>query len=285
LRTLYRTGRNKATPADLLWLDRTAVMRRAGMEPDPWQAQVLRSSARQLLLLASRQAGKSTVVAALALLTAVLEAPAEVLILSRTQRQSSELFRKTKSLYRTLGGRRPGRAGQRVPVPVRDLEQAEVLGSVVAERETALQLELANGSRLVSLPGNPDSLVGFSNIALLVIDEAARASDALYYAVRPMLARSKGRLVLLSTPYGRRGFFYEEWSNGKDWERVRITAPECAWLDPEFLRREEQSLGQRWYRQEYLCSFEEAAGSLFDAADIAAAVSRIDFPMVELAGD
>jgi hypothetical protein len=238
------------------------------MAPDAWQTRVLTSPAQQLMLLCSRQAGKSTVVAALALLTALLEAPAEVLILSRTQRQSGELFRKVKALYRALGGRRPGKAPPRVPVPVRDLERAELLAAVPAERETALQLELANGSRVVSLPGNPDTLVGFSGIALLIIDEAARVADELYYAVRPMLARSRGRLVLLSTPYGKRGFFYEEWTGGRGFERVKVTAPECPWLDPEFLRREETSLGPRWYRQEYLCSFEDVIDSVFSQADI-----------------
>ncbi len=42
----------------------------------------------------------------------------------------------------------------------------------------------------------------------LKIDEAARVSDELYRAVRPMLATSGGRIVLLSTPFGKRGFFF-----------------------------------------------------------------------------
>ena len=41
----------------------THVMRSLGMEPDPWQAQVLEGDHTQLLLNCSRQAGKSTVVA------------------------------------------------------------------------------------------------------------------------------------------------------------------------------------------------------------------------------
>ena len=47
-----------------------------------------------------------------------------------------------------------------------------------------------------------------------------------------MLAVSGGRIVLLSTPFGNRGFFYKEWSEGgEDWRKVTISARDC----PAFL--------------------------------------------------
>jgi hypothetical protein len=45
---------------------------------------------------------------------------------------------------------------------------------------------------------------------MLVIDEASRVDDTLYLAVRPLLAVSGGRLVALSTPFGKRGWFHDE---------------------------------------------------------------------------
>jgi hypothetical protein len=39
-------------------------------------------------------------------------------------------------------------------------------------------------------------------------------ADDLYFAIRPMLAVSGGALLMLSTPAGRRGVFFEEWSEG-----------------------------------------------------------------------
>ena len=75
---------------------------------------------------------------------------------------------------------------------------------------TNRRLEFANGSRVLSLPGTERTVRGFSEVSLLVIDEAARVDDGLYYAVRPMLAVSGGRLVALSTPYGKRGWFHDE---------------------------------------------------------------------------
>jgi hypothetical protein len=229
--------------------DPVRLMAAAKFDPDPWQAGVLHSAADRMLLLCSRQAGKSTVSSALAVHTALTKPNAPVLLLSPSQRQSGELFRKVLNLYAALGH----------PVP--------------AVRETALQLELANGSRILSLPGTEGTIRGFSEVALLVIDEAARVSDALYYAVRPMLAVSKGRLVALSTPFGQRGWFYEEWRGAGAWDRVQVKADQVSRIAPEFLAEERRALGERFYAQEYLTSFEACIDMVFDPADIAAALA------------
>ncbi len=47
-------------------LDPVVLSQRAGIDPDPWQADVLRSASRQMLLNCARQTGKSTTVATLA---------------------------------------------------------------------------------------------------------------------------------------------------------------------------------------------------------------------------
>ena len=229
--------------------DPTLVMNRGGMSPDAWQERLLRSPASRLLLLCSRQSGKSTVAAALALLTALLRHRSLVLVLSPSLRQSSELFRKVLDLFASLG--RPMR--------------------VVAE--SALRLELANGSRVVALPGDEKNVRCYSGVAMLIIDEAARVEDALYCSVRPMLAVSQGRLVALSTPFGKRGWFNEEWHGEGEWERVKVTAEECPRIPADFLAEERRALGERWYRQEYLCSFEETIDAVFAYADIQAAMS------------
>jgi hypothetical protein len=139
--------------------------------------------------------------------------------------------------------------------------------------ESALRLELANGSRIASLPADEATIRGFSGVGLLIIDEAARVNDALYCAVRPMLAVSQGKLVALSTPFGKRGWFYGEWSSSGNWQRVRVTAAECPRIRPDFLAEERQALGERWFRQEYECSFEDNMGAVFAHEDIMAALS------------
>jgi Terminase large subunit, T4likevirus-type, N-terminal len=231
------------------------VMRLAGLEPDAWQEALLASTARQVLMLCSRQSGKSSVAAALALRTALLNPGSPTLLLSPSLRQSGELFRKVLELYDVL----------KRPLP--------------ALTRTALRLEFANGSRILSLPGTEATVRGFSGVALLVIDEAARVMDPLYYAVRPMLAVSQGRLVALSTPFGKRGWFHDEWHGAGEWERVRITAEQCPRISKEFLAEERRALGERWYRQEFCCSFEDTIDAVFAWEDIQAAMSDAVKPL------
>ncbi len=239
-----------ANPAlDRFRADPVKIMADANLVPDQWQTTLLSSNSPRTLLLCSRQAGKSTVAAALALQAALLQAPALVLLLSPALRQSAELLLKALELYKAIGR------------PV----------ATIRPRDNALKIELANGSRIISLPGNEATIRGYSGAALLVIDEASRVPDDLYRSVRPMLAVSRGRLVCLSTPFGKRGWFFEEWQGENRWERVRITADECPRISKEFLEEEQRALGERWYRQEYFCSFEDAVDSVFSHADVLAA--------------
>jgi hypothetical protein len=232
---------------DRLRAEPNAVMAAAGMPPDPWQERVLTTDANQMMLLCGRQMGKSSVSAALALSSALLVPDSPVLLLSPSDRQSAELFRKVVALYDACGR----------PVPTTS--------------RTARRLELSNGSRVVSLPGTERTVRGFSEVSLLVIDEAARVDDALYYAVRPMLAVSGGRLVVLSTPYGKQGWFHDEWHSEATWERIRVPATDCPRISAEFLESERRSLGKRWFAQEYLCEFAETFDAVFSWEVIQAA--------------
>ena len=245
------------TAVDLaLALDSVQLAIRAGVVPDPWQAGLLRSQERQLLMLCARQSGKSTVAALLAVHTALYLAPALVLLLAPTLRQAQELFRAARGLYRGLG---------------------ETVTQV--EEESALRLELSNGSRIISLPGNEATVRTYSKVALLVLDEAARVPDDLYATVRPMLAVSGGRLVLLSTPFGKRGFFWKEWSEGDGWAKVKVTADQCPRITREFLEQERASIGDWWFRQEYECQFVDPLDSAFRADDVRAALDASITPL------
>jgi hypothetical protein len=119
-------------------------------------------------------------------------------------------------------------------------------------------------SRIVCLPCREETIRGYSHVSLLVIDEAARVPDDLYCAVRPMLAVSAGRLICLSTPYGKRGFFWDAWSRGgKDWARTEVPADRIVRITPAFLAQERRCLGESWFRQEYGCSFEALQGLVY----------------------
>lgn len=230
--------------------DPAAVLTLSGFDAEPSQQAILRSDSRQELLCTTRQFGKSTVGAGMAVHELLTVAGALVLLLSPTMRQSGELFRKAVGVYDALGR----------PVPER--------------RRTGTALELANGSRLVSLPGKPANVRGFSKPRLVVLDEAAFIADELVAAVRPMLARSGGRLVMMSSPYGRRGEFYRAWSAPAGWRRTKVTADMVPAISPEFLEAERLALGPRWFMQEYYCDFAAIIDAVFDPAAVEAALEN-----------
>jgi hypothetical protein len=124
-------------------------------------------------------------------------------------------------------------------------------------------LELGNGSRILSLPGKEGTIRGYSGVSLLVVDEAARVPDTLYFSVRPMLAVGNGRLIALSTPFGTRGWWYEAWRSNEAWERYTITAKQCPRITSEFLEEERRTLGEWWFRQEYFCEFLDSETQAF----------------------
>jgi hypothetical protein len=177
--------------------------------------------------------------AVIALHRAIYHPDSLILCLAPALRQSQELFAKIAGFYRELGR----------PVP--------------PQGERRLSLELENGSRIVTLPGSERTIRGFSGVDLLLLDEAARVDDALYYSTRPMLAVSGGSLIMLSTPYGRRGVFFEEWATGKAWERYEVPASQCPRIPPSFLEAERRSMPEWWYAQEYLTEFRETEDQLF----------------------
>jgi hypothetical protein len=196
----------------------------------------------------------------LALHRALLRPASLVLILAPAERQAKELFSKVA-------------------------EGAVSLGHIIpAESYRKLGMELANGSRIEALPGTEKTVRGFSGVDLLIVDEAARVADELYFAVRPMLAVSGGRLMMLSTPFGKRGVFYEEWTEGHGWERYTITATECPRIPPDFLAEEREALGHWWFAQEYECRFMEAVDSVFTTELIEAALSDEVAPLFGEAG-
>ena len=192
--------------------------------PDPSQSRILASDCRRVLLNCSRQWGKSTVTALKAVHHALAESASMVLIVSPSERQSREFLRKAKSFVRRLG------------LPVR------------GDGDNQVSLLLPNGSRMVGVPSREDTVRGFSAVSLILIDEAARVPDEMYRSVRPMLAVGDGALWLLSTPYGKRGFFWEAWDQGKEaWTRISVPATECPRISKKFLEAERLALGERAY--------------------------------------
>lgn len=230
-------------------LDPVAFAVAAGVMPDPWQASVLRSPARQLLLNCSRQSGKSTTVAALAVHAAVYTPGSLILVFAPGLRQSIELFRKIMAFYR-------------------------VAGTVDPDQESSQRIELPNGSRILALPGTPDHVRGFSAPAMVIVDECAFVPDELIYAVMPMLAVSGGRFIGLSTPNGKQGWFHGTWTNDDPgWSRVMVPASMCPRIPATFLEEQRRSMPAHKFRAEFECEFTDLEDNVFASDLLRAAVT------------
>jgi Terminase-like family. len=227
-----------------------------GFETDEVQARVLSTASKRGLLNCTRQWGKSTITAAKAVHQACTEAGSLTLVVSVGGRQSGEFVRKAARFVRRLGLQPKG------------------------DGDNEISIEFPNKSRIVGLPGNEATARGFSAVSLLLVDEAARVDDDLYKAIRPMLAVSGGSLWLMSTPNGKKGFFWEAWEHGgPEWERIQVTAPECPRITEEFLEEEMRNMGEHWFRQEYLCEFVDAVSGVFDRDLVERAISDEFLPL------
>lgn len=246
-----------------------AFSRSIGIEPDPWQANLLSSTARNILLNCSRQSGKSTTVGTLVAHQAIYQPGSQTVIGSPGERQGNILLRKIKTALL--------RAGYLTK----------------ANRNNEFELTLTNGSGILVLPGNEATSRGPSGIDLLIMEEAARAKDALYLALLPMLAtRPNAREIHLSTPFGARGFFYDIWKqiqehhglvtveldNGdtvtEQWEYFEVPAEQCPRISAAYLAKMKRRMGAWWFEQEFHCQFLDALTRLFGTRDVDAMLDK-----------
>ncbi len=242
-------------PSDILQF----ATQKLHIQPDPRQSAFLLSDAEQGILNCTRQWGKSTMAAIKAVHHALTRPGSLVVVASPSERQSRLLIRKAARMFRDLGIKIKKEGG---------------------DTPTIL---LPNESTLVGLPGNEETVRGYSAVSLLLVDEASRLPDRVYFALRPMLAvggasnekgeYTCGKLWLMSTPCGRRGFFYDAWElGGEDWERHRAAATDCPRIAPKYLERERRNMAPMWFRQEYLAEFVDNGTTVFSRDLIEAAI-------------
>jgi hypothetical protein len=239
--------KKEAAAGDVVWFARERLC----FSPDARQEELLRCDAKQVILNCSRQWGKSTVAAIKAVYRAHSVPKSLVVVASPTDRQSAEFLKKAQDFVKQLG-----------------------LG-VRGDGHNRTSLQLPSGSRIVGLPGKESNIRGFSAVNLLIIDEASRVPDELYKALRPMLGVANGDLWLLSTPWGKRGFFHDSWEYGGDaWVRFRVPVTDFSRINAERLEMDRTQMGEAWFRQEYLCEFQATDSQMFDSDLVTAAVDE-----------
>jgi len=201
-----------------------------GMEPAPWQEQFLRAPRGvSLVALTARQVGKTTT-AAWAIAHHMIFYPKGLSVVTcPAQRQSAEAVRRVRDIVLA--------ADQRL------------------RTDNTYGLELENGSRVLALPGDDDSIRGLTVDGWIIIDEAARVSRQLVAAVRPMRARQpEARLAMMSTAWSRTDPFWTAWSSENGgWSKLKVTVdmPDCP-LPASHVAQERANLSEQEFKREYL---------------------------------
>jgi len=251
----WRAIHRAESPAAMSRRTAIEIAAELGIVLDPWQRAPLLTELDALMLV-TRQGGKGMVASLLAL-EKLLEAGTTTVIISKADRQAKRLLKRVKRLLSLLSD---------VPPAVVDSTYA---------------LELRNGAELLALPGSEETVRGIEAVDLLIIDEGALVPDELYQAVYPMLATTNGRCVGLTTPRGKRGWFWQEWSGGNEtWHRTKITAPDIPRIDPAWLDQTRRRLGEWMYRQEFLCEFVDLEDQFFSSEIVDRAVSADVAPLI-----
>jgi hypothetical protein len=244
--------RRAAKAQDIL----TLAARLPGFTPDELQIKVLTSHAHRGILNCTRQWGKSTVGAIMAVHRALTRPGSLIVVASPSDRQSAEFVRKAAEILHILNIRARG------------------------DGHNAISLLLPNRSRIIGLPGVDGTVRGFSSVSLLIVDEASRVRPEIYKALRPMLAVGDGDLWLMSTPWGKQGFFYSTWAHGDEkWLKIQAQATDCPRIGAAFLEEERGTLGLAFFRQEYMCEFVDGSSSMLDREVVERALDDSVLPL------
>ena len=220
-----------------------------GVEPFEYQKEFMDHPSERKAFCAGRRVGKSRTAAWLALWKAITFAGSEVLITAKAQRQSMELFNQVKK-------------------EIRQSKVGEEEWGI--SRDTRTEINFQNGSRIISLPvGRDGSNIRGYGADYLIVDEAAFIEDSIFQEVlSPMLAVGDGTFVLLSTPFGKKGFFYQKVANDDDWYDQRVPTAENPLIEQKFIQEQKQNLTHTQFKQEILGEFEAASNSFFQRDEL-----------------
>jgi hypothetical protein len=229
---------------------------------DKWQKRILDHDGN-IAIRCGRQVGKSEVVSAKAAKFALENPGTTTLIIAAAQRQSSLLFEKVRANFDRL----------------EDLGQ-----EIYSEEPTLTRAKLKNGSRVYSLPaGRSGHFIRGFTLDLLIADEAAFIPDIVWNAVIPMIAvsrkkRGQGFIILLSTPFGKGGYFYDAF-NDADYLHIHQSSEDCKRIPKDFLRKEKLRLTKAEYAQEYLGEFTDEWNQLFPTKLIKSCMTFMDWSL------
>jgi len=238
-------------------------------DPDPVEEWFLDSQDTDIMLNWCRQSGKTRSTSFKVAHKAKFMPNSVHLLISVTQRQAGILQRRVASALRDDAKGEWKMQGEFDAPDGYFTEGVDYEAGTQMVKCSVLSLELANGAMVISAPASEDAIRGYTPDTI-VLDEGSRIPDKVIDAIRPMRAAHPCQLIVPSTPNGKRGWYYKEWtSNDPVWKKSLVTADMCPRISREFLERERLKMSsEAMFQQEYFCAFIELKGALFNEAMI-----------------
>ncbi len=213
---------------------------------------------RYSIVCAGRQVGKSLTVAAYALWKCITVPNTFVVIVSPTERQSKELFRRI----------------------IEFCAYNDMLYESVVDPKSD-EVKFTNGGRIVSLPGR-GAITGYTGVDIVIVDEAGlpELPDKVFSDVVPMLLAKHGKLILLGTPRGKTTRFYEYW-NSPLFAKLHVPTRMNKKLPNlnEFLESERRRCTVVEYQQEYEGVFMDMESAFIPSRYIDAAIEDYEYAL------
>jgi len=136
-----------------------------------------------------------------------------------------------------------------------------------------LVVKLKNGCSVEAYPSNSDSIRGLTNVAAIMVDEAAffgLVNDSVVMdAIQPIIMTNKSNIYIISTPNGPMGFFYKLYQDN-DSDYYKFTNNIYAGIPVIYTKDEAEIELARTdidVQQEYMNSFTVGRNSVFGEID------------------
>ncbi len=218
------------------------VEEKLGFRPDPMQRRLLDTNSRRVLLNCTRQWANRRPRRPRRCTRPYTKPESLTLVVSPSGRQSGEFLRKAAHFARKLGVR------------------------VKGDGDNEISLAFPNGSRLVGVPGNEATVRGFSAVRLLLVDEASRVSEGTLRS-GPTDAGGERRSALAAEHAGgEAGILLRSVGARRAGVGAGAGAGDGMSADrpPHSLESERRTMGDRYFRQEFLCEFVATECAVFD---------------------
>jgi len=226
----------------------------------PFQDLILNDVTKLIALAIARQSGKSVSAVIKAFHHIYYNDNSTVLVISKTLKQSIELIDKLRALVNNSPAR----------VAIK-----ERMGSVDNRSEFSMKnAGKETYSRILSVPAT-DAARGFT-ADLVIADEIAfwdNSVEMFNEAILPTISESDGSIIMMSTPKGKIGVFYEVF-NKDNWNSYQFDWTFCPHHKKEKMDVWKDQIGSFAFRQEYEASFVANQSAYFREKEIRDAVDE-----------